>query len=119
MPMARGGKKPIPLIEYELLAARPYTYTQDDLIFEVHVRRKGITAEELAARGGAIRDELFQKPHPCMRASSLPKTYGWGVHYDEDGRIALVGRESERYREFVEAGPGGPRVLTAMRSKRE
>jgi len=34
---------------------------------------------------------LLSKPHPCLRASMLPKRYGWGVHYDGNGRITLYG----------------------------
>src|SRR3712207_4880575 len=78
IPLARGNRAPATLIEYELLSGEPYTYTQDDLIVAVHVRLKGIPADELAARGAAIRAALFAKPHPCMRASPLPKRYGWG-----------------------------------------
>ena len=117
-PGPKNGRDTVASIEYELLSQRPYALTNDDLIFEVHVRRNGLSAEELEARGGEIRAALFSKPHPCMRASPLPKQYGWGVHYDGNGRIAIFARDSEEYRRFV-AGEGvATRLLTAMRSKR-
>ena len=52
-----------------------------------------------------------------MRASPLPKKYGWGVHHDRAGRIALYGVESEEYRRFA-SGAGGVKVVMALRSKR-
>jgi hypothetical protein len=61
--------------------------------------------------------EFFGKPRACLRASMLPKKYGWGLHFDLKGRIALVPMESGQYQEFVD-GKGVATVLTAMRSKR-
>jgi hypothetical protein len=119
VPTPKRGARTVASTEYELLSDSPYRYTQDDLIFAVHVLRHGISADELALRGAEIRAELFRKPHPCMRASPLPKQYGWGVHYDGEGRIAIYGRESPEYRAFVAGEGGAPRVLTAMRSKRD
>lgn len=118
VPKGRGERKSIAQIQYELLAAHPYRYTQADLIFEVHVRHKGVPAAEVAARGAEIRAELLAKPHPCLRASPLPKTYGWGVHYDGAGRIAVVAVESDAYRTF-ERAEGGATVVPAMRNRRD
>jgi hypothetical protein len=116
-----GDKKEVkskPGIEYELLSNNPYTYTHEDLIYEVHLRHKSISEEETAARGTQIRDELFQKPHPCLRASMLPKKYGWGVHYNSEGKIAIYGMESPEYRKFLEDTGGNVKLLAAMRNKR-
>ncbi|MBD0321744.1 MAG: hypothetical protein ICV87_15515, partial [Gemmatimonadetes bacterium] len=105
VPTARGRKgeegktKTIPVLQYELLSQRPYGFTHESLLFAVHVRHKGISEDELATRGDGIRAELFGKPHPWLRASPLPKRYGWGVHYDAQGRIALYGMEAEAYRD--------------------
>ena len=51
-----------------------------------------------------------------MRASPLAKRYGWGIHADNDGRIAIYPLESERYRKLA----SDPKIkqLRAMRSKR-
>lgn len=117
VPEPRAGQKTVPLLQYELLASAPYRYTGDDVIYEVHVRHKQIADDELAARGGEIRAELFSKPHPCLRASMLPKKYGWGVHYDEQGRIALYGAESPEYQRFLQPD-SGVTVLNAMRNKK-
>ncbi len=51
-----------------------------------------------------------------MRASPLGKRYGWGVHADAEGHIAIYAVESQRYRELA----SDPKIkqLRAMRSKR-
>jgi hypothetical protein len=36
VPQARGGKKTKALVGYELLVERPYTYTEEDIAFEVY-----------------------------------------------------------------------------------
>lgn len=118
VPPMRGGVPTVPLIEYELLSRQPYKLTQHDLIFETHVRRKGISEKDAKTRRDAIWKELFQKSHPCMRASLLPKKYGWGVHYDARGRIALHAVDSPAYAEFT--GPDSGLVLvSAMRQSRK
>jgi hypothetical protein len=119
VPANRNESKPSAhVIQYELLSRHPYRYTLDDLIYEVHIRRSGIPLEEAAANESAIKAELFRKSHPCMRASMLPKKYGWGVHHDPQGRIALYGMETPEYRSFVKNTAGGPKLVFAMRSKR-
>jgi hypothetical protein len=36
VPQARGGKKTKAVVEYELLVKHPYTYTEEDIAFEVY-----------------------------------------------------------------------------------
>ncbi|MBD0383017.1 hypothetical protein ICC18_23175 [Paenibacillus sp. WST5] len=119
-PTTKKEGKTAHMIQYELLSQHPYMFTLEDLIYEVHIRHKQIPDTEVDARGEEIRAELFQKSHPCMRASMLPKKHGWGVHYNEEGKIALYAMESEEYQQFVEAGTnaGSPKLTYAMRSSR-
>ncbi|WP_313640454.1 DUF6157 family protein [Paenibacillus sp.] len=42
--------------------------------------------------------------HPCLRASLLPKRFGWGVHYNTEGKISLYGKESPEYVYFISQG---------------
>ncbi|WP_422928668.1 DUF6157 family protein [Singulisphaera sp. PoT] len=118
VPPSRGGRKSVPVYQYELLAASPYQLTHADLLYEVHVRHKEIAEAELEERGDEIRAELLEKPHPCLRASALGKTYGWGVHYDEEGRIALYAVDSDEYRRFSRPGEVAT-LVRAMRTRRE
>ena len=117
VPAARGDRRSIHVLQYELLAARPYRLTHADLRFEVHVLHKAVPAAEVEARAAEIRAGLLATPHPCLRASLLPKKYGWGVHYDQHGRIALFGAESDVYRRFTRPGAVGL-LVSAIRSRR-
>lgn len=119
IPPHRNAAKPsIPSLEYQLLSQDPYRYTHEDLIYEVHIRRQSYSAEELQQNAGRIREELFMRNHPCMRASMLAKKYGWGIHYDPEGKLAIYGMETEEYRRFIEGGPNGPKLVFAMRQSR-
>lgn len=116
VPSAKGDSQPVHLIQYELLTQHPYTFTGQELIFETHVRRLGLSQAEIAARRDEIWNELFSKEHACLRSSVLAKKYGWGFHYDSKGRIAIYAMESAEYQRMSK--DGGLKILAAMRSKR-
>lgn len=99
-------------LHYELLSAEPYSLTSDDVIFETYARRAGIPDDER----DEARARFFSKGQPCLRSSPLGKRYGWGVHSDAAGRVALYPRESAEYARLAAA----PDVAhtRAMRSKR-
>jgi hypothetical protein len=118
VPPLRGSKPTVAALEYELLTKNPYKHTHEELLFIVHVTRMGITPGDLMARGKQIHAELFAKQHPCMRASPLPKRYGWGVHHDAQGRIALVSRGSDQYNALSQGQGSCGDVLKAMRNAR-
>ncbi|WP_068775841.1 DUF6157 family protein [Paenibacillus sp. FJAT-26967] len=117
-PPSRKDGKTKALIEYELLIHHPYTFTQEDLVYEVHIRHKEIPEEILQIIGTEIRYELFQKSHACLRASMLAKKYGWGIHFDDAGKIAIYPVESSEYQRFLANESGHVKVLAAMRSSR-
>ena len=110
-PPARGVQT-IAALHYELIAAAPYTLTSDDVVFETHARRAGIPADER----DAARALFFSKGQPCLRSSPLTKRYGWGIHSDAEGRVALYARESDDYRRLAD----DPRLAhtKGMRSSR-
>jgi hypothetical protein len=112
MPPRNDAKPTIAAEQYRLLADAPYTLTSEDVIFTVYADKHGIPDEERAA----ARKAYFAAPRACLRTSPLAKKYGWGLHSDEDGRLALVPVDSDRYRELIE--DGGTRVVKAMRSSR-
>ena len=118
IPQGRGGVETLPMIEHELLTRHPYHFTEKELIFAKHVRQRGISAKEVSQNRETIWSGLFQKPHPCLRASQLPKRYGWGVHYDSKGRIAIFAVESKEYAAFTKGNASGPKLVPAMRNKR-
>jgi len=117
IPVVKGDKKPMHVIQYELLTQAPYRYNHQELTFEVYVRHKAIPPEEVAAHRQELWANLFQKGHPCMCASALTKRYGWGAHYDQQGKIALYVMESDEYQHFIRASEV-TKLLKAMRNKR-
>jgi hypothetical protein len=91
VPAKVGG---IASLQYTLLIEQPYTFTSDDLLFEVHVQRNGITDADRDVERAAF----FSKAQACLRASPLVKQYGWGLHHDQDGKVAAVALETGAYR---------------------
>jgi len=119
VPQAKPDKKKsVAVIQYELLAGTPYIYTQEDVPFQTHAQHKDIPATELEARGDAPREEFFARPQACLRTSPLARAYGWGLHVDHEGKVALCPMESSAYRTFADGEQGGPTVLKAFRSGR-
>jgi hypothetical protein len=116
VPVPKAGKKSIAVLEYELISKKPYTYTQEEVQFAVHIQRQGTSARELKARRSELWQEFFSKPRACMRSSPLAKTYGWGLHFNTEGSVALVPIESTDYERF--ASSQSIKQTRAMRSKR-
>ncbi|MGN6030966.1 MAG: DUF6157 family protein [Thermomicrobiales bacterium] len=116
---ARGTVPPYkeenPSIAYRtwaMIADAPYVHTADDVIFGVWADRQGIPAEEREA----ARAEYFSRGRACLRASDLGKKYGWGIHHDDEARIALYGVETETYRRLLD--DPAVEVTRAMRRSR-
>jgi Family of unknown function (DUF6157) len=112
VPTAKGDKPTIASRQYDMIANHPYKYTQEDVLFETYADANDIPAESRAAE----REKFFSKGQACLRASALGKRYGWGVHNDADGKVALYAVESDEYKRF--AADGNIKHLKAMRSKR-
>jgi Family of unknown function (DUF6157) len=93
VPQARGGKRTKAVVEYELLVEHPYTYTEEDIAFEVYAALNDIPK----ARWPTERKKFLSKGHPHLRVSALAKRYGWGFHNDAEGKVALIAVESPEY----------------------
>ncbi|MFT4166024.1 MAG: DUF6157 family protein [Microlunatus sp.] len=108
-----GGKRPtVATLQYALLAEHPYELTSDDVLFEVHALRNEVPDEGKAS----AREAFFAKDQACLRASPLGKRYGWGIHHDSQGRVALVPLGSDQYQAL--ASDPSVKQLKAMRSRR-
>lgn len=116
IPRVKGKNPSVAVLEYELLCGHSYVYTQEEVLFAVHVRRAGITPAELKSRHDRLWEEFFAKPRACLRASALPKIYGWGIHFDAQGKAAIYAVESAEYRRFTKNK--NIAQLFALRSKR-
>lgn len=113
MPPLRGEQRSVANLQFEMLYEHPYQYTSDEVLFTVYAQRKDIPEEELEE----ARQIFFSKGQPCFRASPLTKRYGWGVHSDAEGKIAILGAETEVYRKI--AADNSIEKVKAMRSKRK
>jgi hypothetical protein len=111
-PRAKAGKATVPAMQYELIGARPYRYTSDEVLFDIHARRNGLDPADPAER-----QKFFSKGQPCLRSSPLGKRYGWGIHFDAEGKVALYPRESEAYERL--AGDETLAHTRAMRTSRK
>ena len=103
---AENKQKTAAYREYEMIQGNPYKYTSDDVIYEIKGRSADIS-----------REDFFSKGQPCFRASALAKRYGWGIHSDKDGKIAIYAAGTEEYDRF--SSDRSLRHLKAMRNKRD
>lgn len=110
--VAPGKPGSIAALQHDRLAAQPYGLTSDELLFGVHADRQAIAQTDRAA----AREAYFSKGQACLRASPLVKTFGWALHHDADGRVALVDPASAHFAELLDRE--GITKLAGMRSKR-
>ena len=97
VPELRGGKRTKAVVEYELLAKDPYMYTEEEIAFAVHAVTHNIPKASQARE----RVKFLSKGHPHLRVSALAKRYGWGLHNNAEGKIALIAVESPRYQQLL------------------
>jgi len=110
IPKERGGNKTVALLQFEMIAHNPYQFTSDEVLFNIHALRKDLPPNE------ENKQEFFSKGQACFRASPLGKRYGWGIHFDENGKMALYNLDSPEYQN-LKADPNLKHVK-AMRNKK-
>ena len=115
IPPAKTDGTSIAETQYDMLVLHPYSSIQEDVLFasSAAVRDHPGLADDEVAR---LRQAFLAKPTACLRASPLPKRYGWGIHFDADGNAAAYAVESEEYQRL--SGDPALTQLRAMRSKR-
>jgi hypothetical protein len=111
-PPQRASGPTVAELQFDMIASAPYRWTSDDVVFTVWADRAGIAEAERPA----AREAFFAKGQPCLRSSPLGKRYGWGIHSDAEGRVALVASGGEDFRR-LEADDAVTKVA-AMRSRR-
>lgn len=105
-------KQSVATQQFLMITDEPYTHTSDDVIFARVAEKNGISPGELPA----ARDEYFRAGRACLRTSPLPKTHGWGIHADAEGKLALVAAESDEYQRLL-ADEGVTKVKAMRRSR--
>lgn len=112
IPPIKGKEKSVANIQFEMIKQNPYKYNSDEVVFHCFATKKKLTKSELPAE----KEIFFSKGQPCLRASPLTKRYGWGVHNNANGKIAIYGAETEAYKQY--AADKKLKVVKAMRSKK-
>ena len=83
--------------QFNLLAKQPFQYTSDEILFTVFRMRNDISASETATE----KRKFFSKGQPCLRTSPLAKNYGWGIYFNEEGKIKLIDSTSDEYQKLL------------------
>lgn len=112
IPPTKGDSKTVANIQFEIINKNPYKYTSNDVLFQVFAIKNDLTDSEFEK----AREQFFLKGQPCFRASPLTKRYGWDVHNDKDGKIALFSMSSVDYQNFIKTSD--LKVVKAMKSSR-
>lgn len=112
VPKSKKEEKTIAELQYEMIHNNPYKYTSDDVIFTVFAIRSGTKKD----KNESERAKFFGKSQPCLRSSPLVKRYGWGIHNNEAGKIAIYAMESKEYSKNIH--DKSIKQLKGMKSKR-
>ena len=112
IPPEKGDTKTVASMQFEIVSQNPYKYTSDDVFFQVYANKQDLIPAEFAE----ARKEFFSKGQPCFRATPLTKRYGWGVHSNSEGKIALYSCNSAEYEHF--AHDPNIKTVKAMKSNK-
>jgi Family of unknown function (DUF6157) len=115
-PSLRGGQPTVATLQYAMIAKSPYTYTSDDVVFATSAAGRELDAKASKKQRSLAREAFFSKGQACLRASPLGKRFGWGVHADAEGRVAIYAVDSKRYQAL--AADTKLAQTRAMRSRR-
>jgi hypothetical protein len=110
VPPQKGEEKSVANLQFDMIMANPYAYTSDEILVTIYAQRNGIDSLSQA------RDTFFSKGQACLRASPLGKRYGWGIHYNAEGKVALYPAGSAEYDAYM--NDVSLKHTKAMRSKR-
>jgi len=110
VPKQRREGKSVALLQFEMISQNPYQFSSDDVLFNIHALRNHLSPSK------EEKEKYFSKGQACFRASPLVKRYGWGVHFDENGKMALYNLDSPEYQKLK----GAPELehLKGMRNKK-
>jgi hypothetical protein len=98
IPPLSDKAKSVASFQYEMLSRNPYKFTSDEVLFSIYAERNGLNNAELQEQ----KQLFFSKGQACFRSSPLTKRYGWGIHSNHEGKIALFGCETPEYKKLSE-----------------
>lgn len=104
--------KTLASLQYEQIIKNPYRYSSDDIVFDCYAIKNDISHREKEQE----RIQFFSKGQPCLRSSPLAKRYGFGIHHNEEGKVAIFPADSKEYQKFL--SDDTIKKVKAMRSKK-
>lgn len=110
IPPIKGAEKTIAYLQFEIISKHPYKFTSDDILFQCYATKQKIAKKDLQS----AREQFFAKGQPCFRASPLTKRYGWGLHSNKEGKVAIYGCETAEYQKFI--SDKSLKIVKAMKS---
>jgi Family of unknown function (DUF6157) len=113
IPPKKSEEKTTAVIQFEMVYENPYKFSSDDIVFQVFAEKNKIKSKTQII---AEREKFYSKGQPCLRSSPLTKRYGWGVHNNAEGKVAIYAVESSEYKRFSK--DKSLEHTKAMRSKR-
>ncbi|MFK7928133.1 MAG: DUF6157 family protein [Myxococcota bacterium] len=114
-PPVRPNKVSAANVHHRMIVDEAGQHTQSRILFAAFLNAKGHDPSE-HPEGGELWTQFWSKGQPCLRCSALGKRYGWGLHFDAQGRVRAVPVDSPDYARF--AADSGLVQKKAMRSKR-
>ncbi len=112
IPPQKGDTKTVSNIQFEMISQSPYEYSSDEVIFTTYAVKNNLSEKELDRE----RERFFSKGQACFRSSPLAKRYGWGVHSNSEGKIAIYAVDTDEYKQLSK--DKNLKHLKAMRTKR-
>jgi Family of unknown function (DUF6157) len=112
IPPVKDATKTVANMQFEMVNKHPYKYTSDDVLFTIFAQRNDISKSEMKQ----AKEIFFSKGQACLRASPLTKRYGWGIHHNSEGKIALYSCESNDYKKI--SADKNINIVKAMKSSK-
>jgi Family of unknown function (DUF6157) len=112
IPPVKSDAKTIANMQFDMIYKHPYKYTSDEVLFTIFTERNDISKSEM----NKAKESFFSKGQACLRASPLTKRYGWGVHHNDESRVALIGSETKEYKKY--SSDKNIKVVKAMKSSK-
>ena len=112
IPKPGNNGKTAAIIQFEIIKNNPYKYNSDEIIFSVYADKYNIGVDRIQVEW----ESFFSKGQACLRCSPLAKRYGWGIHHNKDGKVAIFPVDSPEYKKLLENEKVSK--TKAMRSRR-
>ena len=113
LPLSSEGSLTIASVQFRMISENPWHFTSDEVIFKTWAERQNLQKEDMED----ARKLFFSKGQACLRSSPLGKRYGWGIHCNREGKVALFGMETNEYQQIL--NDPDIKKVKAMRSARK